>query len=135
MTYLLDTNVVSELMAYSDNVVKRISLLRGEESLYASAITEGELYYGAVRSPEPKRTSLLGRMSEALSRLAGIEPVSREAARAYANIRTDLETRGQPLPDNDIWIAAVAMANEYTLVSHDGAFTRIPGLKLEDWLA
>ena len=55
MRYLLDTNVVSGLMGYSDNVVKRLSLLRGEERLYVSAITEGELYYGAVRSPEPRR--------------------------------------------------------------------------------
>ncbi len=135
MAYLLDTNTISYAIGERDEVLDRLARLDSSIDLFSSAISEGELLYGALRSPEPKRASLLQKITMTLANMGGVALVTSEVARVYAEIRTDLEARGQPIPDNDTWIAAVAMANGYTLVSHDGAFTRIPGLKLEDWLA
>jgi tRNA(fMet)-specific endonuclease VapC len=66
--------------------------------------------------------------------LAGVVPVNSAIAEAYSAIRYDLKVRGRALPDNDLWIAATAMANGCILVSHDAGFRHITGLKLEDWL-
>ena len=135
MNYLLDTNVISYVVDKRTRALSRFNRIRPEDNLYSSAITEGELLYGVANAPLARQNDLLAEISGVLADLAGVVPVDRSAANEYGNIKYHLKVTGQPLPDNDTWIAAVAMANDYTLVSHDAAFTRIPGLKLEDWLA
>jgi tRNA(fMet)-specific endonuclease VapC len=134
MNYLLDTNVISYVVDKRTRALSRFNRIRPEDNLYSSAITEGELLYGVANAPVARQNDLLAEITGVLADLAGVVPVDRSAANAYSNIKYHLKVTGQPLPDNDTWIAAVAMANDYTLVSHDAAFTRIPGLKLEDWL-
>lgn len=56
-----------------------------------------------------------------------------EAARHYADIRASLESRGEPMGNVDLMIAAQARAAEVVLVTHDQAFRRVKGLKVEDW--
>jgi tRNA(fMet)-specific endonuclease VapC len=135
LNYLLDTNTISYVVDKRTAALSRFHRMRPEDNLYACAITEGELLFGVVNAPVAKQDELLVETMELLTDLAGIVQVGRAAAAAYSDIRYHLKATGQPLPDNDVWIAAVAMANGYTLVSHDAAFSRIPGLKLEDWLA
>ena len=135
MDYLLDTNTLSALIETNDAVVTRVSRVGGAEYVYSSVIAEGELLYGLANAAAHKKEWLAERIQTGLRAMADLIPVSRAAAEAYCNIRYHLKVTGQPLPDNDTWIAAVAMANNYTLVSHDAAFARIPGLRLEDWLA
>jgi len=135
MNYLLDTNVISYVVDKRTSALSRFHGIGPEDNLYSCAITEGELLFGVANAPVAKRNELLAEISGVLVDLAGVVPVDRASAEAYSDIRYDLKMRGQSLPDNDIWIAAVAMANDYTLVSHDAAFARIPGLNLEDWLA
>ena len=62
-------------------------------------------------------------------------PFDDAAARHYAEIRDDLETRGAIIGPNDLLIAAIALANDLTLVTSNHEFSRIEGLRTEDWLA
>jgi tRNA(fMet)-specific endonuclease VapC len=61
-------------------------------------------------------------------------PFDDRTARVYGQIRADLEAKGTPIGPNDFLIAAIALANDFTLVSHNTAeLSRVPGLKLVDW--
>ena len=135
MDYLLDTNTLSALIETNQSIVSRISRIGPAEYVCSSVITEGELLFGLVNAPVSRQAPLAERIEMGLAAMAEIVPLTRPVTGVYSKIRYDLKMTGQPLPDNDVWIAAVAMANGYTLVSHDAAFSRIPGLKLEDWLA
>jgi tRNA(fMet)-specific endonuclease VapC len=56
------------------------------------------------------------------------------AAERYGRIRTDLAMQGTPIGPNDLMIAAIALANNLTLVTHNTReFARVDGLPLEDW--
>jgi tRNA(fMet)-specific endonuclease VapC len=133
--YLLDTNTLSALIGTNETVINRISRVGSAEYVFSSVITEGELMFGVANAPTHKREWLAQQTRTGLRAMAEIVPIDSAAAEVYGEVKYHLKVTGQPLPDNDIWIAAVAMANGYTLVFHDAAFARIPGLILEDWLA
>jgi tRNA(fMet)-specific endonuclease VapC len=132
--FLLDTNVISYLIEERPAIERRLRTMDPASRLYTSAVNEGELLFGIENASPVRRNRLSEDIGIALRDLT-VVPVDSPAADAYAKIRHSLTSRGRIIPDNHIWIAAVAMANDYTLVSHDAAFARIPGLKLEDWLA
>lgn len=134
MDYLLDTNVISYLVEQRESVLSRLRRMNPAYRLHTCAIVEGELLYGIEKAPLARRESLAIDIAETMSDV-DVLPVDSASAEAYAKARHYLQSRGRIILDNDIWIAAVAIANDYTLVSHDSAFTRVPGLKLEDWLA
>jgi tRNA(fMet)-specific endonuclease VapC len=133
--YLLDTNTISALIVKNDAVASRISHIGPAEYAYTSVISEGELLFGLASAPQSRQQPLTEQVQAVLSAMADIIPVTRPAARLYSEIRYHLKVTGQPMRDNDLWIAAIAMAQNYTLVSHDEAFSRITDLKWEDWLA
>jgi tRNA(fMet)-specific endonuclease VapC len=135
LDYLLDTNTLSALIEANQAVVSRISRIGPAEYACTSVISEGELLFGLESAPPSRHAKLNDQIRAGLSAMADIVPVFRQAARAYSDIRYYLQMTGQPMGENDMWIAAIALANDYTLVSHDNAFTRIPTLKVEDWLA
>jgi tRNA(fMet)-specific endonuclease VapC len=135
MNYLLDTNVISAVVDMRTSALLRFSQIRPEDNLYSSVITEGELFYGVANASAARRPHMLAEITGLLLDLAGIVTLNRAVSERYADVKYYLKVTGQPICDNDLWIAAIAMANDYTLVSHDIAFARIPGLKLEDWLA
>jgi len=58
-----------------------------------------------------------------------------EVAREYGRLRQRLKKKGRPIPENDIWIAAAAKAHGMTLVTRDGHFENVEGLKTVDWVA
>lgn len=91
----------------------------------------GELMVGAEKST---RTELvLGEIEALLERHELIE-ITEEVAEAYARIRVSLERTGGSIGSNDLWIAATALAHDATLVTNNtGEFSRVPGLKIEDW--
>lgn len=122
---LLDSNVLVRLI--DEDSVIRTAINRFDEAAIPS-IVMGELYYGAFRS---------GRRDENLSR---IEKVAGErvvlapgiiTARIYGELKADLASRGLPIPDNDTWIAALAIEHDATLLSRDAHFMRVQGLQLE----
>ena len=98
--------------------------------LAISAVTEGELRFGAARLPRAARLHSL--IEEFLLRVA-ILPWDSDAARQYGQLRATLEREGQPIGNLDVMIAAHALAVNAVLVTNDHAFVRIKKLKIEDW--
>ena len=98
---------------------------------FISAITYGELHYGAERSQQrPHALESLGHLVSLLI----VVPLPGEAATAYGEIRAALEARGEMIGGNDLWIAAHAKSAGLTLVTNnEREFKRVPGLKLQNW--
>jgi len=95
-----------------------------------SSTTIGELYYGAYKSG--RVAANLARVEEfiVMTNVLGCDTAT---AKYYGQIRNSLRSRGRPIPENDIWIAAVAMQHQLTLVSRDIHFQYVDGLLLERW--
>jgi tRNA(fMet)-specific endonuclease VapC len=92
---------------------------------------KGELFYGSMRSNNPVKSLQI--QQEFLQQFISI-PFDDAAAMVYGTIRANLAKAGTPIGPNDLQIAAIALANELTLVTHNTReFSRIQGLKLEDW--
>lgn len=127
---MLDTNVVSVLVRRPDgDVAGRVGALP-PGSLAISVVAAGELRYGAQRRGSERLTRHVEAILSAMDVLALAEPVDRH----YGEIRTALERVGQPIGQNDLWIAAHAKALDATLVTGNvRVFRRVPGLAVEDW--
>jgi tRNA(fMet)-specific endonuclease VapC len=131
MRYLLDTNIVSDLMRNPRGSVARHIRQVGETDVCTSIIVAAELRYGAAKKASPALTE---RIDLILSRLT-VMPFETPADAVYGRLRTDLEARGRSIGGNDLLIAAQALALDCTLVSDNEAeFARIEGLKRENWL-
>jgi predicted nucleic acid-binding protein len=129
---ILDTDVVSNLMSRrpSPHLLARLSEVPHDE-LCTTAITIGELAYGANRVNRPELYERAMRLLEGSPVLA----FDQEAGQAYGRVRCDLELLGQRLSDPDLRIAATAMAQGATLVTGNVKhFGRIGGLAVADWL-
>jgi len=130
MAYLLDTNIISELVVHpSGPVAQRIREI-DEGTVAASIIVAGELRFGAVKRGAPR---LIQRVEAVLATLA-VLPLEPPADAVYAELRAELERRGRLIGANDLWIAAHALALGRVLVTADAGFSRICGLKTENWL-
>ena len=130
MHYLLDTNAVIALMKKHSRVVERVRR-EGRSELLICAPVEAEFWFGVNKSTrvDENRRHLLT-LLEWLSSL----PFSGEATRLCGEIRADLSRKGKPIGPYDLQIAAIALANDCVLVTHNtDEFSRIAGLKLEDW--
>jgi tRNA(fMet)-specific endonuclease VapC len=132
MGYLLDTNIVSDLVRHPrvSRVRERIARA-GEETVCTSISVAAELRYSAAKSGALR---LAAQLQTVLGRLA-VLPFEEPADRVYAELRARLERDGLPLAANDLLIAAQALAGSHTLVTADEAFARIPELHCENWLA
>ena len=96
-----------------------------------SAITYGELQYGANKIAERSRT--LSQLAELIQYIP-VESITSSATQAYGEIRAALEKLGRLIGNNDIWIAAHAMALDVTLATNnDREFLRVTGLSVENW--
>jgi tRNA(fMet)-specific endonuclease VapC len=133
VTYLLDTNVwVAFLRNLNSPVVPRLRARQPEDVCVCSVVV-AELYYGCLRSGNP--ASNRGKV-DALMRPYRSLPFDDAAADQYAEVRRHLESLGTPIGPYDLQVAAIALANGCTLVTHNTEeFSRIPGLLLEDWQA
>jgi tRNA(fMet)-specific endonuclease VapC len=95
------------------------------------SIVKAELFYGAMRSNNPTRT--LERQREFLASFTSL-PLDDEAAIIGGQIRARLASAGTPIGAFDLLIAAIALANNLTLVTHNTReFGRVEGLQVEDW--
>ena len=131
MRYLLDTNVCARyLNGRAPAVRTRIRSTRREDIVVCS-IVKAELFYGAMRSNDIEGT--LRKQQQFLNLFVSL-PFDDAAALIYGRIRADLTALGTPIGPNDFQIAAIAMANNLVLVTHNtGEFSRVSGLLLEDW--
>jgi tRNA(fMet)-specific endonuclease VapC len=130
--YLLDTNMCIYIRRRRPPEIQaRFSRLRTDEAAI-SLITYGELMYGAAKlRPAPPRAA--EQIQEFLD-LMEILPLPVEAGRKYGEIRALLESKGQVIGNNDLWIAAHAMCADLTVVTNnEREFRRVPDLKIENW--
>jgi tRNA(fMet)-specific endonuclease VapC len=129
--YLLDTTICIYIRQNRpEQVLRRFRKLRpGEAAL--SVITYGELLYGAAKSTQ--MAAAVERLRE-LVQLVPALPLPEAAAESYGTIRADLESKGEMIGNNDLWIAAHALASGLTLVTNnEQEFRRVRGLRLQNW--
>jgi tRNA(fMet)-specific endonuclease VapC len=129
--YLLDTNICIYIrQKRPEHVLRRFRKLRpGEAAL--SVITYGELLYGAAKSAQ--RIAAVERLHELVSLLPAL-PLPETAGEAYGTIRANLESKGEMIGNNDLWIAAHAIAADLILVTNnEKEFRRVRGLKVQNW--
>ena len=132
LAYLLDTNILSDLVRNPQGTVAEQITLAGEDTVCTSIIVAAELRYGAIKSNAVK---LVERIDLILSALE-ILPLAKPADHHYATLRDHLTRQGTPIGPNDLLIAAQALANDLTVITaNTREFSRVPGLKVENWLA
>ena len=129
--YMLDTNICIYIAKHQPPEVKaRFERLKPGQ-LVMSAITYGELYYGACKSSQ--RARALTQIEELVQDIP-VENLDVITARVYGEIRATLEGQGRLIGNNDLWIGAHAMALDVTLATNnEREFKRIAGLSVENW--
>jgi tRNA(fMet)-specific endonuclease VapC len=130
--YLLDTNICIYIAKHSPATVHaRFEQLQAHQ-LAMSVITFGELQHGAEKSQA--RTNALAALRQ-LERAIHVAPLGDAAGGHYGEIRSALERKGQPIGNNDLWIAAHARSEGWTLVTNnEREFRRVEKLKVENWV-
>ena len=124
---LLDTTSVIALFAQDPGVQERLAQAT---EVFVPTVVLGELYYGARKSARVEAN--LARIDEFATSNA-VLVCTLETARQYGEIKHALQAQGRPLPENDIWIAAIARQYGLTVVSQDEHFNQIDGLVVEKW--
>jgi tRNA(fMet)-specific endonuclease VapC len=131
LAYLLDTNILSDLVRNPQGAVAAQITKAGEDNVCTSIIVAAELRYGAIKSNSAKLAERIDLILSALE----ILPLETPADHQYASLRHDLTGQGTPIGPNDLLIAAHALANDLTVITANvGEFSRVPGLKVENWL-
>jgi tRNA(fMet)-specific endonuclease VapC len=131
MRYLLDTNIVSDLVRNPHGrVAERVKAV-GEENICTSIIVAAELRYGTAKKSSPRLSAQVEAVLDVIDTL----PFESPADDFYGSIRTRLELAGIPIGGNDLLIAAQALALDHILATdNDREFTRVGGLRVENWL-
>ena len=125
--FLLDTNIVIALFGALGDLKWQLAY----DSVYwVPCIVVGELVYGAFYSAEIRQNL---REIEAFTESVSIAPCDHETSKVYGRIKGDLRSRGRLIPDNDIWIAAISLQRELTLITRDSHFSSVQGLSFETW--
>lgn len=133
MLFLLDTNAITDMIHAEPRFMDRLNSLSVGDEVGICTITRGEALFGIESMPIGKRRSeLKKKVDEALSGLF-CHAVPPEASDWYARIKRGCERKGTPLDENDLWIAATALALGATLVTRDTDLQRVEGLSVVDW--
>jgi predicted nucleic acid-binding protein len=132
--YLLDTNIVSYYLRRSSPALEdKVSAMLKAQSCAISSLTRAELRFGQACMPAEDRRRVL--IDHFLLRLPNLEWTS-QAADHYGQIKALHKRQGTPIGELDTQIAAHALAEDLILVTHNTRhFEKVPGLKLEDWMA
>jgi tRNA(fMet)-specific endonuclease VapC len=129
--YLLDTNIISDLVRHPQGVIAQRIAKEGEKSICTSIVVAGELRYGASKRGSRRLTAQLELILSAIE----ILPLEEPADRRYGELRSHLEEKGQIIGPNDMLIAAHALALDSVIVTNNvREFSRVPGLAVENWL-
>ena len=122
--FLLDTNIVIALFAGDEHIEK---LLKEAEHVLVPSIVLGELYFGAYNSRMKEEN--IKRINEFATICPVIGPTAATALE-YGRIKNNLKHSGTPIPENDIWIAALASQFDFQIVTRDEHFEKIEGIAL-----
>ena len=131
LRYLLDTNILSELIRNPQGIVTDYIIQQGEDSVCTSIVVASELRFGA----EKKGSSRLLTQLEVVLSAIEILPFKEPADRYYARLRHHLEKAGTPIGPNDMLIAAQTLSLGLTLITaNEREFSRVPELSIQNWL-
>jgi tRNA(fMet)-specific endonuclease VapC len=131
MKFLLDSNTcIRYLNQRSQTVIDRLTET-DDDNIFVCSVVKAELFYGAARSHNPVKSR--EKQVAFFARYQSL-PFDDRAADHYAVIRSFLARDGVPIGPNDLMIAAIALAHDLTLVTHNSSeFSRVPNLRTEDW--
>jgi len=131
--FMIDTDIcIYTIKRKPLQVLRRFEMLQ-PGMVFMSAVTFAELMNGAKKSNYVQDNI---RRLYALSEIIEVIPFDKDAAKAYGDIRSDLEKRGEVIGGNDLLIAAHAISKDLTLVTNNiREFSRVSGLKVENWAA
>lgn len=130
--YLLDTNILSDLLRNPGGRSARKLAVVGDTAVCTSVVIACELRYGAVK----KRSPELAERVEILLQSLEVLPLDKEVDRHYGEIRWQLERLGTPIGPNDLLIAAHARTLDLIVVTDNvEEYSRVPDLAIENWLA
>ena len=131
--YLLDTNICIYIAKHHPAAVRERFALHDADELAMSIITLGELRFGAEKSQS--RVKALASVQHLEERIQ-VAPLTMQTGIHYGQIRAALERRGQPIGNNDLWIAAHARAEGWIVVTNnEREFQRVEGLQVENWVS
>ncbi len=123
--WLVDTNVVIALFAGEPAAVERV---QRASAVYLCVPVLGELRYGAEASA--RVAGNLARLDQ-FARALIVLPCDDATAKSYAEVKFGLRKKGRPIPENDVWIAAIARQHGLALLTRDGHFHEVDGLEVE----
>lgn len=130
--YLLDTNICIYIAKHNPATVRARFEQLSADVLAVSVITLGELQHGAEKSQA--RAQALAALRQ-LQNVVQIAPLTEAVGQHYGQIRSVLERKGQPIGNNDLWIAAHARAEGWVLVTNnEREFCRVDDLVIENWV-
>ena len=124
---ILDTNALS---AYLDNAPEAVEIVAWARELAIPVIVAGEFTFGIAQSRH--REAYEKSLKRMLDRCVVLE-IGLETARHYAAIRLELKRAGKPIPTNDLWIAALGRQHSIPIMSRDGHFDLVSGLRRQSW--
>ncbi len=125
--FLVDTNVVVRLLNGDETVRNRFDTA---EEPFLSTIVLGELFYGAYKSQAVQRNlARIQELAESVTTLICDERTANE----FGLVKNELRAKGRPIPENDIWIAALARQHALTVATRDAHFAEVDGLSIEQW--
>jgi tRNA(fMet)-specific endonuclease VapC len=124
---LLDTNIIIGLFANDTAILNQLAQ---SDDIFVPAIVLGELYYGAEKSGRVARNRQRIEQFTQANVILGIDATT---ATYYGRIKQRLQASGRPIPENDIWIAAIAQQYQLTLITRDQHFQHIAGLAVTSW--
>jgi tRNA(fMet)-specific endonuclease VapC len=127
ISYLLDTSVLILVLKQDVAILKRMADI---QPVYISSIALGELYYGAEHSAHVERS--LAEV-DGLAKTATILATDKATAEIYGHFKHEQRMKGLMIPDNDLWIASIAIQYGFTLATRDHHFIWIAGLAQEQW--
>ena len=124
---ILDTNAVSALFVGDPALGKVLAV---DPRHHLPVVVIGEYRYGLLAS---RHRAHLEQLLETLIRESFVLPVEEATAEAYSHVRDDLRRKGRPIPENDIWISALARQHGLTLVARDAHFAEVENLPVKAW--
>jgi tRNA(fMet)-specific endonuclease VapC len=124
---LLDTNAASAII---EKDIGMQTWLRQDHEVFVPSIVIGELYFGVYKSARIEAN--LARVEEFIAGNS-ILHCDTETGKAYGQVKLELKKKGRPIPENDIWIAAIAIQHGLALITRDAHFKFIDNLILESW--
>jgi predicted nucleic acid-binding protein len=130
MIYLLDTNSISRLVREDAEMAAWLRSVGNEDHVVTCTIARGEVLFGVKRLAQGRRRNELETKTQALFAALGCEAVPPGAGDHYADVKLAQQRRGLSLDENDLWIAATALAIGATLVTRDSDFAAIDALEM-----